>query len=119
MGELVNKMTDPTQTKLFHIRRQEGEKQGKLFLDQNDEDAMLEQMMKFGVHSRNNKLVIEMLGSAEEEHRLSLFERAVLFCTLNDDPETLEAVLEWGAEKYTIDKENCSILISSLENYNQ
>ena len=43
-----------------------------------------------------------------------------MYSTLNDDPETLEAVLEWGTNNnQEAFKDNRSLLIALLENYNQ
>ena len=66
---------------------------------------------------------------------LFLFQKSVMILTLNDDPESLKAVLQWGKNNVPISLKNalevgknideqrkganCPILVASLQNFTQ
>eukprot|EP00092_Neocalanus_flemingeri_P004977 GFUD01005353.1.p1 GENE.GFUD01005353.1~~GFUD01005353.1.p1 ORF type:complete len:895 (-),score=157.64 GFUD01005353.1:705-3389(-) len=101
------------------------------------------EMLRIAVNSRKNDLITNVLQSSlqRQEPEMNgggmdttdfkhpvcsndIFQTAVLYSALNDDPKTLEAVLEWGSNNNQkapeeSKRKNCPILIASLEDYTQ
>merc|ERR1719318_1816246 len=92
------------------------------------------EMLRVAVNSRKNDLITNLLHHTENRQEdcvdttdyrhpmcnTDFFQNAVLYSTLNDDPETLEAVLEWGTNNnQEASEDNRSLLIALLENYTQ
>jgi len=111
-------------------------------------------MLNIALETRKNELIIDVMQEALHKRNIEsnsntdqtdsslqpncspdVFQNSVMILTLNDDPESLKAVLQWGGNNVQLSIENalevgeninkqrkganCPILVASLQNFTQ